>query len=178
MFEQVDSVIMNSVMVFRGEWLTKSLLFFTYLGDWRVIVGFGIMAVIVLGLLRKKREVIFLAVALISGEAIKELLKLLFHRLRPDASFALILENGYAFPSGHSIMSVIFYGMVGYFIYKICKKLWQKIILLIASAILVFLIGFSRVYLGVHWASDVFAGWLIGGAILAFFIVKLKNIKD
>ena len=154
------------------------MIFVTYLGNWQTIVGLGIVALVVLWLLKKKREAGFLAVALVSGEIIKELLKLIFHRARPDATFALISETGYSFPSGHAFMSVIFYGMICYFIYQMCKNKSQKIILLITTAILVFLIGYSRVYLGVHWASDVLGGWLIGGAILAFFIVRLKNIEE
>ena len=154
------------------------MIFVTYLGNWQTIIGLGVVTLVVLWLMRKKREAGFLAVALVSGEIIKELLKLIFHRQRPDATFALISETGYSFPSGHAFMSVIFYGMICYFIYQTCEKKWQKIILPIATAILVFLIGFSRIYLGVHWVSDVLAGWLIGGAILAFFIIRLKNIKE
>ncbi|MDO8443518.1 MAG: phosphatase PAP2 family protein [Candidatus Azambacteria bacterium] len=154
------------------------MIFITYLGNWQTIVGLGIVALVILWRLNKKREAGFFVVALISGEIIKELLKLLFHKERPDASLALIQESGYAFPSGHAFMSVIFYGMLCYFIYRARENKWQKIILLIATIILIFLIGYSRVYLGVHWISDVIAGWLIGGAMLAFFIVKLKNIKS
>ena len=154
------------------------MIFITYLGNWQAIVGLGIVAVVILWSLKKKRETMFLIVALTSGEIIKEFLKLFFHRERPDMSLALIQENDYAFPSGHCVMSVIFYGMICYFIYQVCKNKWQKIILLTATVILVFLIGYSRVYLGVHWISDVLGGWIIGGAILAFFLVKLKNIES
>ncbi len=174
---QIDMEIMNLVAAFRSTGVTKAFIFFTYLGNWQVIVGLSVIAIIILGLLKKKQEIIFFIAALISGEMIKELFKFLIHRQRPDVGFSLISENGYAFPSGHAVISVIFYGLVGYLIYRICKKLWQKLILLFTFFIFIFLIGFSRIYLGVHWASDVFAGWLIGSAILAFFIVKLKNIK-
>ncbi len=174
---QIDLGITNFVTVFRSAWLTKALLFFTYLGNWQIIIGLSIIAIIILGLLRKKWEIIFFLAALISGELIKELLKLLVHRQRPDIRFSLIPENGYAFPSGHAIMSVIFYGMVGYFIYKVCKKLWQKLIVLFTFFIFIFLIGFSRIYLGVHWASDIVAGWLIGFAILIFFITVFRRLE-
>ncbi len=177
----VGYMTLNHVTLVRiqaPQHMNTYMIFVTYLGNWQVIVGLGVVAVVVLWFLRKKREAIFLTVALISGEIIKELLKLLFYRQRPDASLALIQESGYSFPSGHAFMSVIFYGMICYFIYQVCKNKWQKIISLIITVVLVFLIGFSRIYLGVHWASDVFTGWFIGGAILAFFIVKLKNIKN
>ena len=151
--------------------------FFTRLGDWQTIIGLSIIVVAILGLLRKRREIIFFLAALISGEIIKELLKFLIHRARPDAAFALIQESGYSFPSGHTVMSVIFYGMICYFIYQACKNKWQKIILLVATAILVFLIGYSRIYLGVHWVADVVAGWLVGFAILAFFVIMFERKK-
>lgn len=175
---QTDLGIMNLVAAFRSAAVTKALLFFTYLGNWQVIVGLSIMAIIILGWLRERRKVVFLATALISGEVICFLFKLFIHRQRPDIRFSLIPENGYAFPSGHAVISVIFYGMVGYFIYKVCKKLWQKLILLFTFFIFIFLIGFSRIYLGAHWASDIVAGWLIGFAILLFFIMLFNRLEE
>lgn len=174
---QIDTEIMNFVATFRDAGITKIFIFFTYLGNWQIIIGLSIVAVVILGLLRKKREIIFLLAALISGEVIKELLKFLIHRPRPDISFSLISENGYAFPSGHAVMSVIFYGAIVYFIYKLCKKTRQKIILLTGLATLIILIGLSRIYLGVHWASDIVGGWLIGLSILAFFIAVFERLK-
>jgi len=142
------------------------MIFFTYLGNWQIIVGFSVVAVAILALLRKKREAVFLAAALIGGELVKEILKFIVRRSRPDASLALIQESGYSFPSGHAMIAVIFYGIIGYFIYKLCRQKWQKITISIAAGALIFLIGFSRIYLGVHWISDVIAGWLLGFLIV------------
>lgn len=142
------------------------MFFFTYLGNWQTIVIFSIVVVAMLMLLRKKQEAIFFATASISGEIIKELIKFLIHRPRPDVNLALIQESGYSFPSGHAMGAVIFYGIVGYFIYKLCRKAWQKTVVSIATFAIIFLIGFSRIYLGVHWASDVVAGWLLGFLVI------------
>ncbi len=172
-----DLRIRSFVAAFKSMEAAKALLFFTYLGNWQIIIGLSIIAIIILGLLREKRKIVFLTMSLISGEIICFLFKLLIHRQRPDIKFSLIPENGYAFPSGHAIMSVIFYGMVGYFIYKVCKKLWQKLIVLFTFFIFIFLIGSSRIYLGVHWASDIIAGWLIGFSILIFFITVFKRLE-
>lgn len=169
---QIDAGIMNLIAAFRSAGITKALVFFTHLGDWQVIIGLSVISIIVLGLLRERRKIVFLAAVLISGEIISFLLKLLIHRQRPDSIFSLILEDGYAFPSNHAVMSIIFYGAISYFIYKICRKTWQKVALLAVFIALIFLIGFSRIYLGVHWVSDVIAGWLIGFSILIFFINK------
>lgn len=166
---QIDTAIINWTLALRHAEATNVFIFFTHLGDWQTVAGLSIIAVAILGLLRKKREIIFFLMALISGEISKELLKFLIHRPRPDTNFFLIFESGYSFPSGHAVMSIIFYGMVGYFVYKLCQRKWQKIILSAAIATLIFLIGLSRVYLGVHWASDVIAGWLLGFAILKIY---------
>ena len=166
------------VRIQARQHMNTLMIFITYLGNWQAIVGLGIVMLAILWSMKKKREAVFFATAVISGEIIKEILKFIFHKERPDISLALIQENGFSFPSGHAFMSVIFYGMICYFIYQACKNKWQKIILLITTTILIFLIGYSRIYFGVHWISDVLAGWLIGGAVLAFFIVKLKNIKS
>ena len=172
-----DLRIMNFIAAFRSAEVTKAFLFFTYLGNWQVIVGLSIIAIIILGLLRERRKIIFLATALISGEVICLLFKLFIHRQRPAIGFSLIPENGYAFPSGHAVISVIFYGIVGYFIYKVCQKMWQKLIVLFTFFIFIFFIGFSRIYLGVHWASDIIAGWLIGFSILIFFITVFRRLE-
>lgn len=174
---QIDAAIMNFVLAFRSEKITDAFLFFTYLGNWQVIAGFSVVAVAILWLLRKKRETVFFVAVLTAAVAIRFFSKAFFHRQRPDAVFSLIPENGYAFPSGHAVMSVIFYGVISYFIYKICRKMWQKITLLAVFAALIFLIGFSRIYLGVHWTSDIIAGWLIGFSILVFFITVFERLK-
>lgn len=174
---QIDAEIMNFIAPFRNIGITKALIFLTFLANWQIIVSLSIVAIVILGLLRKKREIIFLITALISGEIIYSLFKLLIHRQRPDIKFFLISENGYSFPSGHAVMSVVFYGIISYFIYKICKKWWQKLILLSTFFIFIFLIGLSRIYLGVHWTSDIIVGWLLGFLILVFFIVIFERLK-
>lgn len=148
--------------------IARILLFFTYLGNWEVIIGLSVVAIIVLGFFRKKREIIFLITAVVGGEIIKELIKFFVHRSRPNVSFALISESGYSFPSGHALMSVIFYGTICYFVYEIREKKWQKIFSFIFFGAIVFIIGFSRIYLGVHWFFDIIAGWAIGFLILVF----------
>jgi len=174
-FVGADVRIMNLVAALRNMKIANVFLFLTYLANWQIIMSSSIAAIVILGLLRKKREIIFFTATLISGEIIYSLFKLLIHRQRPDIRFSLIPENGYTFPSGHAVMSVVFYGMIGYFVYKICKKWWQKMLLFIAFITLIFLIGLSRIYLGVHWVSDITAGWLIGFAILIFFITLFKQ---
>ncbi len=157
--------------------MTKIMIFITYLGNWQIIIGLGIIIVIGLLILREKRMALFLVVGTASGELFYALLKNIIQRPRPDIINALIEQNGYSFPSGHSLVPLIFYGMLGYYFFRKAKSLPLKTISIIAPAILVFLIGFSRVYLGVHWVSDVLAGWIFG-AIFLTILIRLFNKKS
>lgn len=165
-FVEADIRITNLMVTLRSLKLAKILLFFTYLGNWQMIISLGLVSLIVFWLWRKKQMAIFLAGGLLSGELIYNLFKFLLHRQRPDIRFSLIPQNGYAFPSGHAVMSLIFYGIVGYFLARTCKNRWLKFLIMMITFVLVFLIGFSRIYLGVHWASDVVAGWSLGLSLL------------
>lgn len=174
-FVEADIRLMNLVTALRSVVVAKALLLFTYLGNWQFIVSLGIIVAIALILLKEKRKLIFLVIGLISGELLYTAFKLLLHRVRPDAGFSLITRNGYAFPSGHAMMSLIFYGTVCYGLLKTLKKKWLKLFLIILTIALIFLIGFSRIYLGVHWVSDILAGWAFGAALLILLITFFKQ---
>ncbi|MCX6813132.1 MAG: LssY C-terminal domain-containing protein [Candidatus Azambacteria bacterium] len=176
-FVTADVRIMNLVAALRTLETAQILLFFTYLGNWQFITSLGIVILIILWLSGKKRMTIFFFGAVVSGEIIYTVLKQLLHRTRPDIGYSLIARNGYAFPSGHAVVSLIFYGMIGLFLWKLLKKRWQKLTATIAAITLVFLIGFSRVYLGAHWTSDVVAGWAVGFSILALFAAYFWELE-
>ncbi len=101
-------------------------------------------------------------------------LKNIVQRPRPT-EFRLIEEKGYSFPSGHSMISMAFYGLLIYLIYKYIKNKKLKCILIIFLSILILLIGISRIYLGVHYASDVIAGFCISLSYLMIYTNILKK---
>ena len=122
-------------------------------------------ALIFIALIRqsRRRDAAFFAVTILGAEILNESLKLIFHRPRPDPFFGYPLPDTYSFPSGHSFLSCCFYlTLAGLWI----RPEWpraRKTAVLCAAVVLVLLIGFSRVYLGVHYPTDVLAGYL--GAI-------------
>ena len=85
----------------------------------------------------------------------------------------IIDESGYSFPSGHSMVSAAFYGFLIYLIYKNVKNKYLKWGLITILSLLVFLIGVSRIYLGVHYTSDVLAGFLVAISYLIIFITAI-----
>lgn len=105
------------------------------------------------------------------------ILKNILQRPRPT-EFRLINEFGYSFPSGHSMVSTAFYGFIIYLIYKYVKNKHIKIALITILCILIISIGISRIYLGVHYTSDVLGGFLISIAYLIIYITVIEKYKD
>ncbi len=103
------------------------------------------------------------------------ILKNIIQRPRPT-QFRLIDESGYSFPSGHSMISMAFYGFLVYLIYQYIKNKKLKIALIIVLSILPILIGISRIYLGVHYTTDVVGGFLISISYLIIYTRIFKKI--
>ena len=101
--------------------------------------------------------------------ALNQLLKRILQRPRPT-EYRIIEETGYSFPSGHSMISMAFYGYLIYLIYKYVKNKYVKVGSIVLLSILICAIGISRIYLGVHYTSDVLGGFLISVSYLIIFI--------
>lgn len=130
-----------------------------------VIITFIILIIFI----KNNKIKISLAINLIGITLINNLLKVIIARPRPNIS-RLVSETGYSFPSGHSVTSMVFYGYLIYLVYKYINNKKIKIILMIFLGLLIPIIGFSRVYLGVHYTSDVIGGFLLGVVYLILFI--------
>lgn len=151
----------------------------------KVITNFGsAISIIIISLLsvifiKDKKVSASVIINIILVTILNQVLKNILQRPRPDG-FRLINESGYSFPSGHSMVSMAFYGLFIYLAYtKIENKNLRSIVCILLS-ILVVLIGFSRIYLGVHYASDVLGGFLISMSYLIVFVEivpKLLNLK-
>ncbi|RIW35145.1 PAP2 family protein [Bacillus salacetis] len=110
------------------------------------------------------------------GGGFNWLLKEYFKRQRPDIE-ALVEQGGYSFPSGHSMGSFILYGALAFAVFRLYDHRWSKFIGAAALLLLVLLIGLSRIYLGVHYPSDILGGFSAGGVWLAFSILVYTFIK-
>ena len=100
---------------------------------------------------------------------LSQALKIIIQRPRPT-EYRIINETGYSFPSGHSMVSMAFYGFLIYLIYKNIKNKYLKISLIVILSLLIVMIGISRIYLGVHYTSDVCAGFLVSLSYLIIYI--------
>lgn len=119
-----------------------------------------------------------IGVSIISNLAIitllNQLLKRIVQRPRPT-EFRIVEESGYSFPSGHSMVSMAFYGYLIYLIYKYVKNKYLKWISIILLSILICSIGISRIYLGVHYTSDVLGGFFISISYLIIYISAVNK---
>ena len=180
-FEEKEKAIDNYVFSFLSanvinQQLTGFMKTVTYFASSTFLqIAYGLLAFVYL--LRKNfQRVIELAVVGLGGFFINYVMKLSFHRLRPPSPLINPLHN-FSFPSGHATSSFIFYGLL---VYLIWKTEIPKAYKYVAGCILIsfsLLIGFSRVYLRVHYFSDVAAGFCIGFAWLLLSVALMEQLK-
>jgi undecaprenyl-diphosphatase len=150
----------------RTPLLTTSFTWLTYLGDARAIIVLGISLAVILLRHHRSAYVTGLGVSIFGSVVISYLLKIVVARDRPLPSLAAIDAPGYSFPSMHAAAALAMYGFFAYMIWKLLQPRHHRAFgVAIVTAVIV-LIGFSRLYLGVHYPSDVIAGYAIGGFFL------------
>ena len=153
----IDSVIDNFIYSGINDKRTSYVKVITSLGS---VMGIGITTLLLILFIKDKKIKMCIVGDLVGSTIINNLIKVIIRRPRP--SNMLVSENGYSFPSGHSMASMVLYGYLIYLIYKYINNRWLKIIFITILSLVILLIGVSRIYLGVHYASDVICGFIIG----------------
>jgi undecaprenyl-diphosphatase len=144
--------------------LTKTMLWITSLGDWKFVIALSLLLSVVFWQ-KGKRKFLIPFWALLGGtELTVEILKLAIHRARPIG--AEFLETSYSFPSGHAAISVALYGFLAFLLLKMANSKLKTGTILVATLLIILLIGYSRIYLGVHFPTDVLGGYVVGVAWL------------
>ena len=132
------------------------------------------LSLILLLIIKNKKIGILIWLNLGISVLLNQALKFIIQRPRPT-EFRIINESGYSFPSGHSMVSAAFYGFLIYLIYKNVKNKYLKWSLITLLSLVILTIGISRIYLGVHYTSDVIAGFLIS---ISYLIIFIHFVKD
>lgn len=132
------------------------------------------LTIILLVLIKNKKIGISIFSNLVIVTILNQLLKAILQRPRPT-EYRIVEETGYSFPSGHSMVSMAFYVYLIYLIYKYVKNKYIKWISIVLLSILVCSIGISRIYLGVHYTSDVLGGFLISMSYLVIYISAVNK---
>jgi len=163
-----DEAIMHFIYSFHSPFLTSIMEKVTFLGG-EIFLGGATLITILLLFRKHKKDAVIFAFILVFGVGLNLLLKHMFQRPRPDL-MPLIHEITYSFPSGHAMNSFVFYISLSYFIFRNTANKKLGLMLSGLSAIIIFLIGLSRIYLGVHYPSDVLAGYVAG---FGWFVIAL-----
>ena len=181
----IEDVMDNDIMAFdeKGYFIISRYLMsdtmtsiakcITNLANMYWLIG---TSVILLIFLKNKKTGIRIAINLGLSALVNFIIKQIIQRPRP-VGHRIIDESGYSLPSGHSMVSMAFYGFLIYLIYKNVKNKYLKTVLIVLLTILIISIGVSRIYLGVHYVSDVLAGFLVAIAYLVIFIHAINNVK-
>ncbi len=155
-----DIRIANLVSIFRTERLTDIFIWITLLGKDRVLLAFITTAALLLFIWRKHTYILPLFVSVIGSGFFAFLGKMAIHRPRPET--ALYTENYFSFPSAHATIALSFYGFLAYLVLRRLTSWKSKVNLFFISLLFILAIGLSRIYLGVHYISDIWSGYLIG----------------
>lgn len=141
---------------------TRILRAVTGLGDYRFLLPAMLLASGALAAAGRRVSALLFAGAVLGGFALESLMKITIHRSRPDLWPALVTEKTFSFPSGHATMCSLFFGGVAAIVYHVTRRRAFRFAVTGAAVALILTVDFSRVYLGVHWFTDVLAGTLLG----------------
>lgn len=155
-FDEQVRVIVNQ---HAQPWFTAAMHFVTYFGSTIVISSLSVCAVVAFYLIKWRRASLLLLVTMAGAMVLNATLKLSFQRARPVPFFDITAPSSYSFPSGHALFSFCLLGTLAAIISRRVQGVWTRLAVWAAAAVIVMLVGFSRIYLGVHYPSDVLAGY-------------------
>ncbi len=196
-----DTVIREWFYSIRTPGLTEVVKAITFMGNTKTIVVICVLLLLVplvkgkAGLQVTKKIGVPIAIVAIVGSAINKTIKHLMLRPRPDVSLHLIEQGGWSFPSGHSISSLLMYGLLAWLIlrnvrcdgagksgaFANIKQSSSRLFANIAVILLTLLwicVGISRIYLGVHYPTDVIGGWMLGMVVMMVMMVVIERIEN
>ncbi|WP_068501556.1 phosphatase PAP2 family protein [Paenibacillus kribbensis] len=173
-----DYKIITDIQQLESPAMTHIMKFFTLIGSGIPVVIIILIVMLVLyRVLGHRRELLFLAIAVLGSVLLNTVLKLLFHRARPEIN-RIIEANGYSFPSGHSMTAFSMYAALTFLVWKHVPFRLGRILLIVLSSLLIIAIGTSRIYLGVHYPSDVLGGYFMSGCWMAACIWFYRRYEE
>jgi undecaprenyl-diphosphatase len=175
-----DRTVLTYFHHFWNPWLNAMARLCAVLGSLEVLALVTVLGVILGSRVNTLRpEVRLMPIAALGSLLLLNIIKFSIHRVRPALFPALFDATGYSFPSGHAFLSLVIYGLFGYFLLQLPQlaRVWHGLIRLFI-VLLILIIGISRAYAGVHFPSDVLGGWLLGVPCLHCLILWSKRIQE
>ncbi len=178
-----DDAARLAVHQYASPVLTNVMQIASFLGSTIFLAIFGIGIFIMFWLLKRHRAATLFAITMAGASILLFTLKNGFQRARPEPFFETVLPVSYSFPSGHSLLSFCFYGLLAAILTARIERRFFQALIWVCAFLLIALVGFSRIYLGVHYPSDVLAGytaafiWVVAVAV-ADHILRDRKSKD
>jgi len=169
-----DQAVREWVHRYASPAMTRAMNAISLLG-YNILIVELVIALVVFAKLRWRRAAVWLSVAMVGSLVLDLTLKYIYHRTRPTAYFGTA-PHSYSFPSGHAMCSFCFYGVLAGLLSARTKPLGWRLLIWFSAAALVIAIGLSRIYLGVHYPSDVVAGYL-AAAVWVGTIIVLDHVR-
>jgi undecaprenyl-diphosphatase len=175
--QRFDVAVLQHLEAIRTPFLDEVMLELTALGGGSVLVMIVLIASLFLWITDHKWSVYLLVVSVVGGQILNQVLKLSFNRERPTEVVLGQHVASLSFPSGHAMTSIIAYGAIAYLVGRLGPTRALRRLVWAVASVMVAAIGFSRMYLGVHYPSDIAAGFLCGAAWLAFVASTLAAVE-
>jgi undecaprenyl-diphosphatase len=173
-----DRTVMAKIQGLESPALTSVMKLLTFIGSTPFVIVLTLCLIFFLyKVLHHRLELILLIGALIGTGVLNEILKHVFHRTRPHLH-RLIEVTGYSFPSGHAMSAFTVYVILSFLLWRHIPSKWGRSLLIIFSVVMILGIGISRIYLGVHYPSDIIGGYLASGFWLAVAILFFQYYKE
>ncbi|MFI8495832.1 phosphatase PAP2 family protein [Peribacillus butanolivorans] len=177
-FLNFDRAVISFVQGLESPFLTTIMKVFTFIGSSSSIIILSLLVLFYLyKVLKHRLELVLFSAVVVGSPLLNLILKLFFQRARPDLH-RLIEIGGYSFPSGHAMNAFTLYGILTFLLWRHISTMWGRTLLILFSVMMILTIGISRVYLGVHYPSDIIGGYLASGCWLAISIWVFQKYKE
>lgn len=168
--QSFDLSIIHFIQGLETPLLTPIMKFFTFIGSFPIVMSiFVLVSFVLLYKVKSRRKLLLFSIVVLGTPMINALLKFSFHRVRPNLH-RLIEIGGYSFPSGHAMNAFTVYVILIYLLWNYAPRSIGRLVLILTGAFFILMIGSSRIYLGVHYPSDVIAGYLASSCWVSIVI--------
>ncbi|WP_368504903.1 phosphatase PAP2 family protein [Alkalihalophilus sp. As8PL] len=158
----IDRYVIEKIIPTHTESLTAAMQFFSFIGDIVPVVIISLICIMIIYLTYKKWQEVFLFIAVMIGStAINTFTKWMIKRERPESTF--VYEAGFSYPSGHTMAAMSLYGIIIFLFWKHTRHAAARVSVIVFGITMIVTIAFSRLYLGVHYISDIIGGGLLSG---------------
>ncbi len=173
-----DSSIISAVQGLESPALTALFKIFTFIGSTATVAVLSLLLLVFMYFVMRYRSEVFLFIAVMGGTVVfNQIFKYMFHRERPSIH-RLVEETGFSFPSGHSMLAFALFGVVAFLLWHELSSRIARGIVIVVAALVILCVGISRIYLGVHYPSDVLGGYLSSGFVLTIMIWFYQRHKE